>query len=154
MNIRFTLASSKRIFSQLLNDKRTIALLLLFPAILMTLLRFVFDDNERVFDSIGGPMLAVFPFVTMFLVSCIVTLRERASGTLERLMTMPIHKVDIIFGYALSFGIMAFLQAGIAMAVAVKLLGLDIAGEWYWLFAVAGLDAILGMALGLFASSL
>lgn len=154
MNLTFVAASARRIFQQLGHDKRTIVLLLFFPSVLMTLLRFVFNDNEKVFDRVGGPMLAVFPFVIMFLVSCIVMLRERSSGTLERLMTLPIHKVDIIFGYALAFGIIALLQAAITMFVAVHILGLDISGQLYWLFLVAGVDAILGMALGLLASSL
>lgn len=154
MNLILTLTTAQRIFWQLLNDKRTIALLLFFPSVLMILLRFVFDDDERVFDTIGGPMLVVFPFITMFLVSCIIILRERSGGTLERLMTTPLHKIDLILGYACAFGFMALLQAGIAMAVVVHLLGLNIVGEWYWLFTVAGLNAILGVALGLFASSL
>lgn len=153
MNLRATFATAGRIAKQLSHDHRTLAMLFLMPTILITLLRFVFDDNERVFDSVGGPMLAVFPFVTMFLVTSIATLRERTNGTLERLLVMPIHKLDLILGYAFVFSLIAMVQVTLATFVATGWLGLDIEGQWQWLLAVAALDAVLGVTLGLFVSA-
>jgi len=153
MSPRSTFATAGRIAKQLSHDHRTMAMLLLVPTLLITLLRFVFNDNERTFDAVGGSMLAVFPFVTMFLVTSIATLRERTGGTLERLMVMPIHKLDLVLGYALVFSLIAVVQVTIASFVATEWLGLDIAGEFQWLLTVAALDAVLGMALGLFVSA-
>lgn len=153
MNLRRTLATAGRLASQLRHDHRTVAMLLLLPSLLLILLRFVFDGNARLFDQVGGAMLAVFPFVTMFLVTSIVTLRERTSGTLERLLVLPFGKLDLILGYALTFSLIALVQVTIATLVSTQLLGLDIAGALPWLLVVATLDAILGVALGLFVSA-
>lgn len=148
-----TLATAARLARQLSHDHRTIAMLLLLPTLLLVLFRFVFDENIATFNAVGGAMLAIFPFVTMFLVTSITTLRERTGGTLERLLTMPIHKIDLLLGYALTFGFIAIIQVAIATLAATSWLGLDIQGELHWLFAVAALDALLGVALGLFVSA-
>jgi ABC-2 type transport system permease protein len=89
----------------------------------------------------------------MFLVTSVATLRERTSGTLERLLTMPIGKLDLLVGYALAFGLVAVVQAVVATTLAVTVLGLDVAGPLWLLMVVAVLDAVLGMALGLLVSA-
>ena len=151
MNVRRTLVTAGRVLAQLRSDHRTIALMLVVPCVLMGLLAWIFADTP-VFDQIGAALLGVFPFVVMFLVTSIATLRERTSGTLERLLTTPMGKGDFMFGYALAFGLMAVVQALIATAFAVWVCGLDVAGPLWMLVAVAVLDALLGTALGLLAS--
>jgi ABC-2 type transport system permease protein len=153
MSIRITLATALRVLTQLRRDHRTMAMLLLVPSLLIVLLRYVFDGSPQVFDRIGLPLLGVFPFVTMFLVTSVAMLRERTSGTLERLLTTPMAKLDLLIGYGLAFAVTAALQAGIACATAYWLLGLDTAGSPGVVVAVAVTDAILGMALGLFVSA-
>jgi ABC-2 type transport system permease protein len=148
-----TLATARRVLRQLGHDRRTIALLLFVPVLLLVLLYYVFDADRRAFDSIGASLLGIFPLVTMFLVTSIATLRERTSGTLERLLSMPLGKGDLIAGYALAFGVLAVVQASIATGVAVWLLDLDFAGSPGMLLLIALLDAILGTALGLFVSA-
>jgi ABC-2 type transport system permease protein len=152
MNIRCTLATARRVLAQLRHDHRTLALLLVVPCVLIALLAWVFDGTP-VFDVIGAPLLGVFPFVVMFLVTSVATLRERTSGTLERLLTMPIGKLDFLLGYALAFGALAVVQASVASGLALFVLGLDVAGPAWLLLTVAVLDAVLGMALGLFVSA-
>ncbi|HMG29711.1 MAG TPA: ABC transporter permease [Jiangellaceae bacterium] len=152
MNARITLATAGRVLTQLRHDPRTLALLLLVPSVLMTLLWWVYDGGP-VFDQIGPALLALFPFVVMFLVTSVATLRERTSGTLERLLTLPIGKLDFLLGYALAFGLMAVFQALIAATLAVAVLGMDVAGPTWLLVTVAVLDALLGVALGLFVSA-
>ena len=98
-------------------------------------------------------MIALFPFIVMFLVTSIATLRERRSGTLERLFSMPLGKGDFILGYALAFGLLAIFQTAIAVSFAVWVCGLEIEGSIWLLFAVAVADALLGTALGLLASA-
>lgn len=153
MSPRRTLATSARVLKQLGHDHRTLGLLFVVPLVLMGLLAWVYSATPRVFDTIGPALLGIFPFVVMFLVTSIATLRERSSGTLERLLAMPIGKLDIILGYALSFGLLATLQAILASMVAVHVYGLDIAGPQWMLIVVAVTDALLGTMLGLLASA-
>lgn len=152
MNARATLATTRRVLDQLHHDRRTLALLLVVPCVLIALLAWVFDGTET-FDQVGAPLLGVFPFVVMFLVTSVATLRERTSGTLERLLTMPIGKLDFLLGYALAFGALAIVQAALASGLALFVLGLDVAGPAWLLLVVAVLDALLGMALGLLVSA-
>ncbi|MFR9676130.1 ABC transporter permease [Streptomyces sp. TR06-5] len=153
MNATRTLATARRVLRQLAHDPRTIALLLFVPVLLLCLLFLVFDGDERAFAGIGASLLGVFPLVTMFLVTSIATLRERTSGTLERLLAMPLGKGDLILGYALAFGTLAVVQASLATGVAIWLLDLQFAGAPWMLLIIALLDALLGTALGLFVSA-
>jgi len=153
MSVGITLATAARVLTQLRRDRRTMALLLLVPSLLMIVLRYVFDDSPAVFDRIGLPLLGVFPFTTMFLVTSVAMLRERTSGTLERLLTTPLAKLDLLLGYGLAFAVTAALQAGIASATAYWLLDLDTVGPAWLVVVVAVANATLGMALGLFVSA-
>ena len=153
MSVRVVLATARRILRQLRNDPRTVALLLLVPVLLLTLLRYVFDGRPAAFDDVGGPLLAVFPLTTMFLVTSVAMLRERTTGTLERLLCMPVRRVDLLVGYAVAFGLAALLQAVLASTVAFGLLGLDVTGSRGLVVLLAVLDALLGTGLGLLMSA-
>jgi ABC-2 type transport system permease protein len=153
VNARITLATAGRILRQLRNDHRTVGLLLVVPCVLLGLLAWIYADiNADIFDRIGPALLGVFPFVVMFIVTSVATLRERTSGTLERLLTTPLGKGDLMLGYALGFGAMAVLQAVVATSFAVWVAGLDVAGPLWILVVIALADAVLGTALGLLAS--
>lgn len=153
MNLGRTLATSGRVLRQLGHDHRSVALMLVAPSLLVGLFAWLFSDQDAVFDRLGGSILALFPFVVMFLVTSITTLRERRSGTLERLMTTPLRKAEFIVGYAVAFGAMATLQAVVTVAFAVGVCGLEVEGPLWQLGLVAIVDAILGTALGLLASA-
>ncbi|MFF1540575.1 ABC transporter permease [Microbacterium sp. NPDC058269] len=153
MNGRRMLATAGRVLTQLRHDPRSIALMLIAPSLLVGLFAWLFSDQDGVFDQFGGAILALFPFIVMFLITSITTLRERRSGTLERLMTTPLEKADFILGYALAFGLMALLQAVITVSFAVGVCGLDVEGPLWQLGLVAVVDALLGTALGLLASA-
>lgn len=154
MNARVTLAVTRRVLRQLRRDHRTLAMLLVLPCLLITLLWWMFEDVPgQTFDRLGPGLLAIFPFVVMFLVTSVTTLRERSSGTLERLLAMPMGKLDFLVGYALAFGIVAAVQSGLAVALSVGLLGLEVAGPVWLLTTVAVADAVLGTALGLLVSA-
>ena len=153
MSPRITIATATRVLTQLRRDPRTVALLLVVPAALLTLIKFVFDDSPRAFDRIGGPLVGLFPFITMFLVTSITMLRERTTGTLERLMTMPLAKLDILLGYGLAFGLVGTAQALITSGVAFGLLDLEVAGSTAVVILLAIGNALLGMSLGLFVSA-
>jgi ABC-2 type transport system permease protein len=128
-------------------------MLLVVPMMLLWLLDLVFDGQPGTFDRIGPALLALFPFVVMFLVTSVTTLRERTSGTLERLLSMPVGKLDLLLGYLLAFGLVAVVQALLASGLMLWLLDLDVAGPAWLLVLVAVVDAVLGCALGLFVSA-
>jgi ABC-2 type transport system permease protein len=153
MTLSATLAVASRVLTQLRRDHRTIALLLVVPCVLLTLLWWMFDGDDETFARLGPPLLALFPFTVMFLVTSVTTLRERSSGTLERLLTTPMAKADLLAGYGLAFGAVAVVQAGLAVTLTVGILGLDVRGPVWVLAMVAVLDAVLGTALGLFVSA-
>jgi ABC-2 type transport system permease protein len=153
MTLRATWATALRVLQQLRRDPRTLALLLVVPPLLIAIFRYVFDAQPQTFDRVGGPMVGIFPFSTMFVVTSIAMLRERTSGTLERLMTLPLAKLDLLLGYGIAFAVMATVQAAITSAVAFWLLGLDVQGSVAVVIVLAIANAILGMALGLFTSA-
>jgi ABC-2 type transport system permease protein len=153
VNWRITRAFARRVLEQLRRDPRTIALILAVPCVLELLLQQLFGRHSAVFQEIGTPLLGLFPFITMFLVTSITMLRERTSGTLERLMTMPLHKVDILAGYGVAFALVAVVQATLVSLLAFGLLGLDTAGPEWLVVVLAVANAVLGSTLGLLVSA-
>ncbi|MCZ4549286.1 ABC transporter permease [Gordonia rubripertincta] len=148
-----------RILRQLLDDRRTVAMILIVPCVLMVLLYFMFDSQPgprpgtTMFDKVGLIMLGLLPFVLMFITTSIAMVRERTSGTLERLLTTPLGKLDLLAGYGAAFSLAAAVQAALASALAFWVLDLDIAGHPLWVVLIAVLAAVLGVALGLFFSA-
>ena len=153
MSARVTRATALRVLRQLRRDPRTLALVFVVPPLLLTLFKYVFYGQPETFDRIGGPLVGIFPFVLMFVITSITMLRERTTGTLERLMTLPLSKLDLLLGYALAFGLVAAVQATITATVAFGLLGLDVEGSIVVVVLLAVGNALLGMALGLLASA-
>jgi ABC-2 type transport system permease protein len=146
------LATARRIFSQLENDRRTVAMVVLLPTLLMILLRYMFNSAQE-FTHIAPALLGIFPFVVMFLITSVGTLRERTSGTLERLMTMPMGRLSLLMGYMLAFGVLALIQVAVLTTVSLAWLGFTVHGSIVLLVVIAVLDALLGTALGLFVSA-
>jgi ABC-2 type transport system permease protein len=159
LNPRLTASTAGRVLRQLQHDHRTIAMMLVLPSVLLGLLYLLWKDlptvagQPGIFDRVGLSMLGIFPFVVMFLVTSIAMLRERTSGTLERLLTTPLARLDLLLGYGLAFGLAAALQAVITVTVATTVYGLDVAGSVYLVVLIAVVDAVLGVALGLLASA-
>jgi ABC-2 type transport system permease protein len=160
MTIRTTLATARRVLKQLERDRRTLAMLIVLPALLLTLLWWMFGDTpdpttgQPFFDPLGARLMGLFPMLLMFVITSVTTLRERTSGTMERLMASPASKGDVVLGYALAFGLVAAVQALVLVAYSVLALGLHIEGATWALALIIVLDALLGTALGLAASSL
>ena len=146
-----TAATARRVLTQLRHDPRTIALTGVVPSVLMVLLRYVFD-SPATFNALAPALLGFFPFLLMFLITSVTTLRERSTGTLERLLTTPMAKIDLLLGYALAFGVLALVQVTLAVTTSIWL-GLDLGHTIWPLVLVAILDALLGIALGLSMSA-
>jgi ABC-2 type transport system permease protein len=153
MSPRRTFATARRVLLQLRHDPRTVALMLVVPCVLMTLLRYVYDARPAVFDRIGPMLLALFPFTVMFVITSVTMLRERSTGTLERLLASRTAKADILGGYALAFGAATVVQVALATALSLGPLDLHIGGSAAVVVLFAVVDALMGMALGLFLSA-
>jgi ABC-2 type transport system permease protein len=153
MSPRVTLATAARVLLQLRHDPRTLVMLVVVPCLLLAVIKGAFTGQAGTFDRIGGPLVGLFPLILMFLVTSITMLRERTTGTLERLMTLPLAKLDLLGGYGLAFALVAAVQASIVAAFAFLVLGLDTAGSPALVVVLAIANALLGMALGLFTSA-
>ena len=153
MTPRILGATIRRILAQLRHDPRTIAMMIVVPVLLMTLLYYMFDRRQPMISGIILIMLGMFPFIIMFLVTSIAMLRERTSGTLERLMTTPTGKLDLLFGYGISFGVAAAVQGAVAAGCAYWLFGMTTAGSGGLVVLIAILNAVLGVGMGLLCSA-
>lgn len=151
--MRTLFATTGRILRQLRHDKRTVGLLIVVPSLLLTLLYYMFKDIPSLFDRLALTMLGIFPFLVMFLITSIAMLRERTTGTLERLLTTPLRKTDLLFGYGIAFGLAAAVQASVVSAVAYLFLDMDTNGSPGFVILIAIANAVLGVALGLLASA-
>ncbi len=152
MSPRLTVATARRVVNQLRRDPRTMALMVLLPTLLIILFRYVLN-SQQAFEYVIPSLLCIFPFNIMFVVTSVAMLRERTTGTLERLMTMPIGRIDLLAGYALAFGLFGIIEVGVVATVCITWLGLSVLGSVALLMLIAVLDALLGMALGLLVSA-
>ena len=153
MNAKRTLAVAARVLRQLRHDRRTVGLIFVVPCLLLILVKYIFEGQAGTFNHFAPLVLGIFPLTIMFLVTSIATLRERTSGTLDRLMTMPVSKFEFVFGYATAFSLVALVQASLASAVVVGLLRVPVAAGTAPVVIGAVLAAFLGTALGLFVSA-
>jgi ABC-2 type transport system permease protein len=153
MSWRVTLATTRRVAEQLRGDRRTLAMILVVPPALVALFKWVYENQPESFDRIAVPLVGMFPLVIMFLITSIAMLRERTGGTLERLMSMPLSKLDLLLGYGLAFALVAAIQAIVTSAVAFGLLDVSTEGPIVAVIALAVANAVLGMALGLLVSA-
>jgi len=153
MSLGTTLATAARVLRQVRRDRRTVALVIVVPPALLALFKYVFEGQPQTFERIGPTLVGIFPLVIMFLLTSIAMLRERTTGTLERLMSMPLAKLDLLLGYGLAFAVVAAVQACVTALVGFGLLGLDTAGPVWLVLVLAVANAVLGMALGLFLSA-
>ena len=153
ISARRSLATAERVLRQLQHDPRTIALLVVVPAVLLVMMKWVFYGADDVFQRIGVPLLGIFPLTSMFLVTSITMLRERTGGTMERLLSGPVAKMDLLAGYAMAFALLAIVQSVVASVMAFGFLDLEVEGPIVAVIAAAILNAVLGSAMGLFVSA-
>lgn len=134
-------------------------MILLVPVLAITLMYFMFDKvpqrpgTPSGFNTACLVLLGIFPLLVMFVITAITMQRERASGTLERILTTPLRRLDLLAGYGTAFSIAAAAQATLACVVAFWFLGFDTAGSPAWVFVIAIVNAILGVGLGLLCSA-
>jgi len=153
VSARVTVATARRVLEQLRRDRRTLALVFIVPPALLTIFKYIFANQPQTFARIGAPLIGIFPLIIMFLITSIAMLRERTSGTLERLMSLPLAKLDLLSGYALAFALLATCQAVITGTIGFEALDVHTRGPALAVIALAVANALLGMTLGLFLSA-
>lgn len=153
------LATTGRILRQLAGDHRSVAMILVVPSAVIALMYFMFQNaphppgTPSPFNNACLIMLGVFPLVVMFLITSITMQRERASGTLERILTTPLRRLDLLAAYGTAFSIAAAAQAALACVIAFWLLGFETAGSPALVVLIAIVNAVLGVGLGLLCSA-
>jgi ABC-2 type transport system permease protein len=129
------------------------------PVLVITLMYFMFENSPHrpgtptPFNNACLILLGVFPLFVMFIITAITMQRERASGTLERILTTPLRRLDLLIAYGTAFSVAAAAQAVLACIVSFWLLGFDTKGNPVWVFAIAIVNAVLGVGLGLLCSA-
>jgi ABC-2 type transport system permease protein len=153
------LATTGRIMRQIAADRRSVAMIVVVPSAIITLMYFMFQDvphrpgTPSPFNNACLILLGIFPLIVMFLITSITMQRERVSGTLERILTTPLRRLDLLAAYGTAFSIAAAAQATLACLISFWFLGLDTAGNGVWVFVIAIINAILGVGLGLLCSA-
>ncbi|MDD7587001.1 MAG: ABC transporter permease [Corynebacterium glucuronolyticum] len=148
-----------RIVAQLKHDPRTVALVLVIPPLLLTLVYYIFVDvptppgHPGMFDRIEPIMLVILPMLMMFIVTSVVMRRERMSGTMERIFTTPLTQLSLVVSYAVVFTILALFQSPILGILLIPVFDVSIEGNLGSLLLVAFLCALFGIAFGLLASA-
>lgn len=116
-----TVPTTVRVLRQVRRDHRTLGILVGLPCVVLGLVAWMFSGTD-VLDRFGPVLLGLFPVVVMFLVTSVATLRERQSGTLERLMAGPVRRGDVVVGYAVAFALVGTAQALVLTAFTVLVL--------------------------------
>ncbi|WP_416825603.1 ABC transporter permease [Ectobacillus polymachus] len=111
------------------------------------------SKDTTFFDVLGPALIAFFVFFFVFLISGIGLLRERTTGTLERLMATPIRRMEIIFGYLIGYGIFAVIQTIIVVLYAVKVLDITLVGSVWNVILVNLIVAFVALSLGILLST-
>ncbi|MGE6257791.1 ABC transporter permease [Heyndrickxia sporothermodurans] len=111
------------------------------------------NKNTTFFDILNPILIGFFVFFFVFLISGIALLRERTTGTLERLVATPIKRSDIVFGYLLGYGIFAIIQTIIVVFYAIKVLNITLIGSIWNVLLINMLLALVALSLGTLLSA-
>ena len=146
----FTIAG--RVIRQLMRDRRTMALIIIVPIVVMTLIGLSFPE-EGVLDYIAPALLATLALLFSFLLTGISFLRERSQGTMERLMASPLSRLDIVVGYLFGFFIFALTQTLIIVLFTVYVLDVNYYGDLWQIFVFQIVVITGAVTLGIFIST-
>ncbi|EUJ28021.1 hypothetical protein MFLO_12691 [Listeria floridensis FSL S10-1187] len=111
------------------------------------------DQDTTYFDTIGPIFIGFFVFFFVFLIAGISFLRERTTGTLERLLVTPIKRYEIELGYMIGFGIFALLQSILVAIYSIHVLGMIQNGSIWYVFLITLTLAMVSLALGMLLST-
>ena len=153
MTIDRTLAIAVRIVSQIARDHRSVALIIVAPIIVMSLVGFSFADQRDILNRIAPGLIGVFALFFVFLLTGVSFLRERSQGTLERLLTTPVGRADILAGYLLGFLLFAGIQSLVILLYTIFALRIEYEGSLWQIFVLLFVVTIVAVNLGIFIST-
>jgi len=149
---RYTFTIAGRVCRQLLRDHRTIALIVVVPMVVMTLIGLSFPE-EMVLDYIAPALLATMALFFSFLLTGISFLRERSQGTMERLMASPVSRLDVVLGYLFGFFLFALAQTLIILLFTIYVLDVNYNGDLWQIFVFQIVVIAGAVNLGIFIST-
>ena len=112
------------------------------------------DKNTSFFTSMIPVLISFVVFFFVFLISGMALLKERTSGTLERLLATPVKRSEIVYGYMLSYGLIAILQTAVVVLAAIWLLNVEVVGNLFNVIIVNVVLALVALAFGILLSTL
>lgn len=107
----------------------------------------------KTIDRFGPIMIGVFVFFFVFLIAGVSFLRERTTGTLERLLSTPLKRWEIVLGYVCGFGIFTVIQALLISWFSIQVLGIMMAGSFGYVLLMTLLMAVTALTLGTLLSA-
>lgn len=112
------------------------------------------DEHTSFFTSMIPVLIGFVVFFFVFLISGMALLKERTSGTLERLLATPVKRSEIVYGYMLSYGLIAILQTAVVVLAAIWLLDVEVVGNLFHVIIVNVVLALVALAFGILLSTL
>ena len=112
------------------------------------------DKNTGFFARMIPILIGFVVFFFVFLISGMALLKERTSGTLDRLLATPVKRSEIVYGYMLSYGIIAIFQTAVVVLAAIWLLDVEVVGNILNVIIVNVVLALVALAFGILLSTL
>ena len=154
MSVDRTLAIASRIISQILRDHRSVALIIVAPVIVMSLVGFSFSDQREILNRIApGPYRRIRTLLRLPPHRRELFCERGPRGTLERLLTTPVGRADILAGYLLGFLLFAGMQSLVILLYTIFALQVDYEGSLWQIFVLLVVVTIVAVNLGIFIST-
>jgi len=128
-------------------------MIIVAPIIVMSLVGFSFADQRGVLDRVAPALMAVFSMFFTFILTGVSFLRERSQGTLERLLTTPVRRADILVGYLAGFLIFAVIQSVTILLFTTFVLQVNYQGDLWQIFVILVVLTVVAVNLGIFIST-
>ena len=153
MSIDRKLAIATRIAREIRRDRRSLALIIGAPIIVMSLIGFSFQDQKSVLNEVAPALIATMAMFFVFVLTGISFLRERSQGTLERLLSTAVTRSDLLLGYLAGFLIFALAQSIIIMMYTLFVVDVDYAGKIWDIIVMLLIVTIASVGMGIFIST-
>ena len=155
---RRTTAVGGRVVMQIVRDRRSLALIIVAPSIMMGLVGLAIPDGmlmngKPALDVLTPALIATFAMLLSFVLTGVSFLRERTHGTMERLLASPIRKHEIVLGYLMGFILFGIVQAAVVSIFAFNVLGANHTGALWEIAIVEIIVVVAGVNLGILASA-
>jgi len=111
------------------------------------------EADSDYFTTISPVLLGFFVFFLVFLISGMALLRERTTGTLDKLLAAPVRRFEIIVGYLFGYGFFAFIQTLLLVEFVVHVLHVTVAGSLVLVMLITFLSALLALSFGVLLST-